>query len=110
MRWFEAFNKQDLKKLVDLYHPDAAHYSPKLKTQRPETGGLIRGKDALNDWWADAFQRLPSLHYHISSLTANSERIFMEYLRQVEGEEELRVAEVLEIKDGLITASRVYHG
>jgi uncharacterized protein (UPF0218 family) len=34
----------------------------------------------------------------------------MEYMRQVEGEEDLLVAEVLEIKDGKIVFSRVYHG
>ena len=33
-----------------------------------------------------------------------------EYTRQVEGEEDLRVGEVLEVKDGRIIASRVYHG
>jgi hypothetical protein len=34
----------------------------------------------------------------------------MEYMRQVEGEADLLVAEVLEIKDGKIVFSRVYHG
>jgi hypothetical protein len=34
----------------------------------------------------------------------------MEYTRQVEGEEDMLVAEVLEIKDGKIVFSRVYHG
>jgi len=28
----------------------------------------------------------------------------------VEGEEDLRVGEVLEVRDGVIVASRVYHG
>ena len=36
--------------------------------------------------------------------------ILMEYVRQVEGEEDLRVGEVLEIAEGRIIASRVYHG
>lgn len=34
----------------------------------------------------------------------------MEYTRKVEKEPDMLVAEVLEIKDGLIIASRVYHG
>jgi hypothetical protein len=34
----------------------------------------------------------------------------MEYIRHVAGEVDLRVGEVLEIRDGVIVASRVYHG
>jgi hypothetical protein len=34
----------------------------------------------------------------------------MEYIRRVAGEPDMLIAEVLEIKDGKIVASRVYHG
>jgi hypothetical protein len=61
-------------------------------------------------WWRDAFDRLPALKYTVSTLTVNTQRVFMEYLRQVPGEADLMVAEVLEIDNGRITASRVYHG
>ncbi len=109
-QWFAAFNDHDLERLLSLYDDTAEHYSPKLKQRQPETHGLIRGKDALRTWWRDAFDRLPDLHYTVTSLTANEERVFMEYLREVSGEEAMTVAEVLEIKEGKIIASRVYHG
>ena len=109
-QWFAAFNTQQLESLLSLYHDEAQHFSPKLKLRQPETGGLIKGKEALRTWWQDAFDRLPELHYKVTSLTANDERVFMEYLREVPGEEVLSVAEVLEIKEGKIIASRVYHG
>jgi hypothetical protein len=41
--------------------------------------------------------------------TAVAEQVFMEYIRQAPGEEDLRVGEVLEIVNGKIAASRVYH-
>ena len=109
-KWFEAFNNHNLEQLLSLYDDDAEHFSPKLKVKKPETKGLVKGKQALHDWWADAFDRLPSLNYKVTSLTANADRVFMEYIRTVEGEEELFVAEVLEVKDGKIVFSRVYHG
>ena len=34
----------------------------------------------------------------------------MEYIRTVSGEVDMLIAEVLEIENGQITASRVYHG
>ena len=110
IRWFEAFNAKNLENLLALYDEDATHYSPKLKVKQPETNGLIEGKEAMRAWWQDAFTNLPSLHYKVTSLTANGDRVFMEYIRQVENEEDILVAEVLDIKEEKIIASRVYHG
>lgn len=109
-QWFAAFNEHGLEKLLALYDDNAAHYSPKLKERQPETNGLVKGKAALRTWWQDAFDLLPTLHYSYTTLTANNDRVFMEYIRSVSGEPDMLVAEVLEIKDGLIVASRVYHG
>jgi limonene-1,2-epoxide hydrolase len=72
--------------------------------------GLIKGKNALRIWWKDCFERLPTLQYEVNKLTADSEQVFMEYTRKVMGEEDMKVGEVLEIKDGKIICSRVYHG
>lgn len=110
MKWFEAFNTKQLDRLLDLYAEDAEHFSPKLKIRKPETGGLVKGRAALREWWQDAFDRLPTLYYKVTSLTANEQRVFMEYIRTVQGEEDMLVAEVLEVRDGMIVASRVYHG
>ena len=62
-KWFDAFNEHNLKNLLALYHDEAQHYSPKLKIRRPETNGLVKGKDGLREWWKDAFDRLPTLNY-----------------------------------------------
>lgn len=110
LTWFEAFNEHNLEKLLSLYDENAQHYSPKLKIRQPETQGLIKGKDALRAWWKDAFDRLPSLQYEVIKLTADEQQVFMEYIRHVNGEEDLSVGEVLEINNGLIVFSRVYHG
>ncbi len=107
--WLAAFNDHDLERLLNLYDDEAVHYSPKLKLRQPETNGFVAGKAALRAWWKDAFERLPELHYKVTTLTANDNRVFMEYTRQVPGEDNMPVAEVLEIKEKIV-ASRVYHG
>lgn len=107
--WINAFNRKDLDQLLSLYHESAEHYSPKLKVRHPETQGFIKGTKALRQWWQDAFERLPSLHYRLVRLTAEENRIFMEYIRQVAGESDMYVGEMLELEDGLIIASSVFH-
>jgi len=109
-KWFDAFNKHNLDQLLSLYDDDAEHFSPKLKIKKPETNGLVKGRKALHDWWQEAFEQLPTLHYKVTSLTANDSRVFMEYVRTVEGQDDMLVAEVLEIKEAKIVFSRVYHG
>ena len=109
-RWIENFNNKDFEKFLALYDEEAQHYSPKLKIKFPETNGLIQGKSTLRDWWKDTFENKPSLQYILKSLTANGDRVFMEYTRQIDNEENLIVAEVLEVRDGKIVFSRVYHG
>ncbi len=108
--WLKAFNEHHLENLLALYDENPEHFSPKLKIRRPETQGLITGKVAMHDWWRDAFERLPSLSYKEVTITANDDRVFMEYLRTVDGESNYMVAEVLEIAKGKIIKSRVYHG
>ncbi len=108
-RWFAAFNDKDLERLLALYHDNAEHFSPKLKVRHPETKGLIKGKEALRVWWQDAFDRLPSLQYEIIRLTPHEDRVFMEYVRRAIGEDDLCVGEMLEIQNGLIIKSSVFH-
>ena len=109
-KWFDSFNRKDLEGLLSLYDDNAQHYSPKLKVHHPETNGLIKGKSAMRIWWQEAFNRLPSLQYQVVRLTPYDDRVFMEYIRKVDGEEDLYVGEMLEVAvDGLIKASSVFH-
>lgn len=109
-KWFESFNNKNLDQLLSLYDDYAEHFSPRLKTKNPESKGIIKGKNEMQTWWKSAFEELPTLQYKVTSLTANSDRVFMEYTRSVDGENDLLVAEVLDIKEGMIVFSRVYLG
>jgi ketosteroid isomerase-like protein len=110
-RWLDCFARRDLDGLLALYADDAIHTSPKIRVRHPETGGALRGKDSMRAWWQGAFERLPTMRYEPTVLTADDHRVVMEYVRHVDGEPELPVAEVLDIgPDGRIVASRVFHG
>lgn len=108
--WLAAFNAHDVPALVALYADDCTHTSPKIRALHPHTGGQLVGKAALTEWWADANKRLPGLRYEKTAVTANDARVFLEYLRHAPNEAPMPVAEVFDIREGKIVASRVYHG
>jgi ketosteroid isomerase-like protein len=106
-RWFTAFNTHDIEALLSLYDDSARHYSPKLKARQPQTKGWIQGKAALRDWWQDAFERLPTLHYEATKLSEKNGVVAMEYIRSVDGEKARIISETLKIKRAKIILSRV---
>jgi ketosteroid isomerase-like protein len=108
--FLRAFNARDLDGLIALYADDAVHVTPKARIQHPESGGRVPGRQALREWWAESFDRLPSLQYDPVTVTADDERVWLEYRRRVPNEPELAVAEILVIRDGKVVQSRVYHG
>ena len=108
--WLRAFNAYDVDALVALYAEDATHTSPKIAALHPETGGKLIGRAALAAWWRASNARLPGLHYAETALTADDDRVFVEYLRHAPNAPPTPIAEVFVIRSGSIIASRVYHG
>lgn len=108
--WLSAFNQGDVAGLVALYAEDCTHTSPKIRALYPETGGLLLGRPALTDWWSESIKRLPGIRYEKVTITANDDRVFLEYVRHAPDGPPMLVAEVFDIRDGKIIASRVYHG
>ena len=108
--WLAAFNAHDVERLVALYAEDATHTSPRIRALHPETGGQLRGRDALAAWWRESNTRLPGLRYELTAVTAGEDRVFIEYVRYVPGQDPTPVAEAFDVRDGRIVASRVYLG
>jgi hypothetical protein len=108
--WLDAFNAGDVAALVSLYADDCTHTSPKIRALHPETLGQLVGKKALTTWWTDAMTRLPGLRYEKTAITANDDRVFLEYVRHAPDAAPMPVAEVFDVRHGKIVASRVYHG
>ena len=108
--WLAAFNAHDVDSLVAIYAPDATHTSPKIRALHPTTGGKLVGHAALREWWGEAIRRLPTLRYEELTVTANDDRVFLEYMRHAPDGPPYPVAEVFDVRAGKIVASRVYHG
>ncbi len=108
--WLAAFNARDVEALIALYEGDATHTSPKIRALHPDTGGKLVGRDAIAAWWSGAIARTPGLRYEELTITANDDRVVLEYVRHATGEAPLPVAEIFDVRGGLVVASRVFHG
>jgi len=108
--WLDAFNAHDVAAVVALYADACTHTSPKLRALHPETRGKLIGKAALTGWWSEAMKRLPGIRYEATAVTADATQVLIEYLRHAPNEPVMPVAEVFEVHEGQIVASRVYHG
>ncbi len=106
-KWFEAFNNQNIEKLLSLYDENAKHFSPRLLKINPETNGLINGKLEMHKWWQGAFDKMPSLRYYPIVIKEADEKVFLKYKRCVEGDEDQIINEYLEIKNELVVFSKV---
>lgn len=109
LHWIDCFNQKKLEELLALYDEQAEHYSPKLKLKHPETLGLVKGKAAFRTWWKEAFDTMPTLNYKLNYSIIEGDRIFFEYLRTVEGQENMIVGECFVIKNEKIISSKVFH-
>ena len=110
-KWINAFNDKDIETLIDLYHDGAEHYNPKLTISHLDSNTSVKGKENLRQWFEDTFTKIPSITYEASTLTADDHRVIVEYIRLADDDQDsYRVAEVFEIKEGKILASRVYNG
>ena len=69
-RWIAAWNARDLEAVLELFSEDAVFTSPLAARLMPESGGVVRGKPALRDYWRLALDRAPELHFELSSLYA----------------------------------------
>jgi ketosteroid isomerase-like protein len=108
--WLDAFNRKDVDALIAMYGDDATHTSPKIRALHPDTGGKLIGRAAIEAWWRGAIARTPGLRYEETAITANEQRVVLEYLRFADGEPPMPVAEAFDVRGGRIVASRVFHG
>ena len=98
--WLDAWNSHDLEAVLAHFSEDVVFTSPLATRLLPETGGVIRGKEALRGYWTEGLRRIPDLHFEIVGVYAGTGSIVINYRNQKGG----LVNEVLLFTNGLISA------
>lgn len=63
--WVDAWNAQDLPKILSYYSQDFCIESPLASIIRPQSGGTIIGKEEVEKYWNIALEISPSLQFEL---------------------------------------------
>jgi hypothetical protein len=78
-RWVRAWNAHDIDAVLDHFHDDVVFTSPVAARVVPESGGVVRGKAALRDYWTTALKALPELHFDIIGVYRGESTLVINY-------------------------------
>ncbi|HWJ83968.1 MAG TPA: nuclear transport factor 2 family protein, partial [Cellulomonas sp.] len=68
--WEAAWNAHDVEAVLQHFHDDVVFTSPVAARVLPGSGGVLRGKDALREYWTLGLSLIPDLHFTV-------ERVFV---------------------------------
>ena len=110
--WDEALGAKDTDSAMALYHPDATLESPLVCHLLGAGEGVVRGREAIADFVRNhVFPHQPPQRRRFrSALLTDGSRVTWEYPRCSPDGDQMDIVEVMEVRDGLIAAHRVYWG
>jgi hypothetical protein len=82
-RWAAAWNAHDVEAVLAHFSDDVVFTSPVAAQVVPDSGGVLRGKDALRDYWATALARIPDLHFDVVAVYAGIDLVVINYRNHV---------------------------
>jgi len=93
--WVKAWNAHDLEQVLSHFADDVVFASPVAGQLIDGSDGVLRGKAALRDYWAQGLRRIPDLHFTVLDVYVGVSAVVINYRNQ----KGARVSEVL-IFDG----------
>ena len=89
--WVAAWNAHDLEQLLSHFADDVVFASPVAAQLIDGSDGVLRGKAALRDYWAEGLRRIPDLHFTVLDVYVGVSAVVIHYRNQ----KGARVSEVL---------------
>lgn len=114
-QWHQRIAARDGTGLAALYTDDAVLESPLVPRVLDQETCLVQGRAELDHFLDEITKRrpgqedLPSL-YRTGEYLFDGETLFWEYPRQTPGEDQLELAEVMELDGDRIRRHRIYWG
>ncbi len=78
--WIDAWNSQDMVRILSHYRDDFVMSSPKIVQIAGEPSGVLRGKSAVAAYWTTALARIPDLHFEMLAVFVGADRLVIHYI------------------------------
>lgn len=111
--WHERAKGRDVGRLLELYREDAELESPLVPAIMGTGSGVLRGKAEIRAFLEEGTKRRPNelVRWHrTGEFLCDGRTLFWEYPRGTPDGEQIDIAEVMEVEDGLILRHRIYWG
>ena len=83
-RWVKDWNAHDIEALLRHFTDDVVFTSP-VAVRLLGGDGIIRGKQALRDYWTEGIRALPDLHFEVAALYTGVDTLVINYRNQAGG-------------------------
>jgi ketosteroid isomerase-like protein len=80
--WLAAWNAHDIESLLAHLSEDVTFTSPVAARIVEGSDGVIRGKDALRDYWNRGIEHYPNLHFEVVGVYLGVDTIVINYRNQ----------------------------
>lgn len=78
-RWVDSWNDHDVEAVLAHFHEDVVFTSPVAERVVPGSRGVVRGKQALREYWTRALAQLPDLHFEIVGVYQGVSTVVINY-------------------------------
>jgi hypothetical protein len=95
--WVEGWNAHDVEAILTHFTDDVVFTSP-IAIQLFGGDGVIRGKEALRNYWTEGIKRVPDLHFEVLGFYVGVHTLVINYRNQRGG----LVSEVLSFDGPLV--------
>ena len=83
--WIRAWNAHDLDAVLSHFSDDVVFSSPVAVRLLAGSDGVIRGKQALREYWEEGLRRIPDLHFDIEGVYVGVGALVINYRNQIGG-------------------------
>jgi ketosteroid isomerase-like protein len=77
--WVRAWNAHDIEAVLVHFREDVLFTSPVAARVVPESGGVVRGKAALREYWTAALEAFPELRFDLVGVYRGESTLVINY-------------------------------
>lgn len=81
-QWVTDWNAHDLDSLLGHFAEDVVFTSPAAARLIASSGGVVRGKAALREYWTEGLRRIPDLRFEVVASYVGVDTLVINYSNQ----------------------------